>query len=236
MSNSAALFGVFTRAANMKQTHLREQAPPNAHDAPEREPSETVAEAQSMESDLVSPTPSLSQFTGPPTPDVGGLKERRAYEVARQHSKHPGDRRKAREQKTKRGAEGPVRVRVANIDVNVSDEVAEAAKARTARSIDKKAPRNQGGAREVIVRLADLISVAKVRKEKAGDFELVPHVRPVVALDDFEPSGNGDAILDFEDWEHVESCSSSSGSSDEDDAVNNAPRAPSYAQVVLSKY
>ena len=48
----------------------------------------------------------------------------------------------------------------------------------------------------------------------AGDFELIPHVRAVLALDDFDFAGDAKTekfpAFDFDDWEHVESCSSSS--------------------------
>ena len=71
----------------------------------------------------------------------------------------------------------------------------------------------------------------------AGDFEVIPHVRAVIALDESDfacddsmAEGAKKRELDFiDDWEHIYSDASSSSEDDE-------PRkAPSYAQVVSKK-
>ncbi|KAL5494808.1 hypothetical protein ACEPAI_270 [Sanghuangporus weigelae] len=182
----------------------------------------------------------------PPQPSQLDAKDRRAYEVARQRAKRPVDRRKARNQKkakhgwlagvTGRGARGAAQegdVREATV-VNAGDLKRE----DTVRECQGK-PDTVGVAgldvreAQVTVRLEDLVRVAKVRKNKAGDFEVVPHVRAVIALDesDFACDAEGDKIptpsLDFDDWEHI--ASSSDTSSSEDDEPR---KAPSYAQVV----
>jgi len=68
------------------------------------------------------------------------------------------------------------------------------------------------------VKLADLIVSRKPRKSTEGDFEVVPHVRSVIVLDD---SITPDIELD-EPWEHVEG------------VKDHQPTAPalSYAKIV----
>ncbi|ETW86589.1 hypothetical protein HETIRDRAFT_145098 [Heterobasidion irregulare TC 32-1] len=73
------------------------------------------------------------------------------------------------------------------------------------------------------VRLADLVRPAKKAHRKQGcdaDFELVPHIRSVIALDD----AMDDASELDEPWEYV------SGESE-----GEARKAPSYAQVVAKQ-
>ncbi|OJT04571.1 hypothetical protein TRAPUB_4841 [Trametes pubescens] len=70
------------------------------------------------------------------------------------------------------------------------------------------------------VHLAQLVKPAKARRSKAGEFELVPAIPLVIALDDALAD---DAELD-EPWEHI--------SADELDEKRAAP--PSYATVVAS--
>ncbi|EIW63855.1 uncharacterized protein TRAVEDRAFT_41282 [Trametes versicolor FP-101664 SS1] len=70
------------------------------------------------------------------------------------------------------------------------------------------------------VHLAQLVKPAKARRSKAGEFELVPAIPLVIALDDALAE---DAELD-EPWEHI--------SADELDEKRAAP--PSYATVVAS--
>ncbi|KAJ3576101.1 hypothetical protein NP233_g654 [Leucocoprinus birnbaumii] len=66
------------------------------------------------------------------------------------------------------------------------------------------------------VRLADLIQAGKLRKPKGdGDFEVVPHIRSVIVLDDNTP----DEFDVDEPWEHVLNPDS------------EANKGPSYAQV-----
>ncbi|KAL5533786.1 hypothetical protein ACEPAG_246 [Sanghuangporus baumii] len=181
-----------------------------------------------------------------PQPSQLDAKDRRAYEVARQRAKRLEDRRKARNQKaakhgwlagiTGRGVRGAAQegdVREATV-VNTDGLKWEA----TARESQSK-PDTAGVAglevreAQVTVRLEDLIRVAKVRKQKAGDFEVVPHIRAVIALDesDFACDAEGTKIptpsLDFDDWEHVASSSDTSSSEDDEPC-----KAPSYAQVV----
>ncbi|THH10382.1 hypothetical protein EW145_g1370 [Phellinidium pouzarii] len=256
-----AILAVFSRAADVDQTHLRVDTS-GATNAPDAVLSQQATAAEptpttpAPESDPISPPP----LTDSPVLDAKDVfKETRAFEVSRQRAKHPFDRRKARDQKAKRGTDGPASkgLRVGDVDVNfTATEVAEAAavKAVTPRVRMEKPPKGLNGSRKVTVHLEELIRFAKVRKEKgvcqqclgrdflvgfadtvlpiAGDFELIPQVRAVVALDDFESEGEI-TIPAFDDWEHVESCTSS-GSSDEDEAAAVAPKAPSYAQIVLS--
>ncbi|KAH9854341.1 hypothetical protein C2E23DRAFT_818259 [Lenzites betulinus] len=71
------------------------------------------------------------------------------------------------------------------------------------------------------VQLAQFVKPAKVRRSKpAGEFEIVPSIPVVIALDDRLAD---DAELD-EPWEHI--------SADELDEKRAAP--PSYATVVAS--
>lgn len=127
--------------------------------------------AQKLGGELSS-TPSLSQVVAAGLLDV---KAQRAYEVARQRTKRPGDRAKAREQKAtscscgyceRRNAKAhqrPLAVSVRDLvhgreDADDASE-AVAVPAQPARSFAK-----DDGRREV--QLEDLLRVAKVRKEK----------------------------------------------------------------------
>ncbi|KAL5519401.1 hypothetical protein ACEPAH_1084 [Sanghuangporus vaninii] len=183
-----------------------------------------------------------------PQPSQLDAKDRRAYEVARQRAKRPEDRRKARNQKgakhgwlagvTGRGARASQEkdAREATV-VNAQDLTKEVAVCESQSKPDAVGVAGlDAHEAQITVRLEDLIRVAKVRKEKAGDFEVIPHVRAVIALDetDFACDTEGAKIptpnLDFDDWEHV--ASSSDTSSSEDDEPR---KAPSYAQVVSNK-
>jgi len=70
------------------------------------------------------------------------------------------------------------------------------------------------------VRLTDLIRPSKAQKSRVpeSDFEVVPHVRSVIVLDDFAETG--EAELD-EPWEHLSSESEEEGK-----------KALSYAEIV----
>lgn len=68
------------------------------------------------------------------------------------------------------------------------------------------------------VMLEELMLSAKVRKGAAGDFEVIPHVKSVLVLDDMFDEQELD-----EPWEHI-----SASSSDDDDT-----KTPSYAQVLI---
>jgi len=72
------------------------------------------------------------------------------------------------------------------------------------------------------VNLADLLKPSKARRVRgSADFEVVPRVRSVIALDEFPPTGH-DLELD-EPWEHVY---------EEEHATSDRGINPSYAQVV----
>ncbi|KAL5535934.1 hypothetical protein ACEPAF_4028 [Sanghuangporus sanghuang] len=220
------------------------------------------ASASSPSGTAVQPVPAVTPDTGvtnpdtcqsptsPPLPQPSQLdaKDRRAYEVARQRAKRPEDRRKARNQKeAKHGWLAGVTGRGARA---AQEKDAREATVVNARDLKKEVTVLESQSKpdavgvtgldaheaRITVRLEDLIRVAKVRKEKADDFEVVPHVRAVIALDetDFACDTEGAKIptpnLDFDDWEHV--ASSSDTSSSEDDEPR---KAPSYAQVVSNK-
>jgi len=73
------------------------------------------------------------------------------------------------------------------------------------------------------VKLAELVTTKKPRKGKAGDFEVIPHVRHVIVLDDF----TGHDLSIEEPWECIE------GESDEDSHSDaSSSKAPSYAAVL----
>lgn len=189
-------------------------------------------------------TPSLSQLAASGLLDA---KDRRAYEVARQRRKKPADRRKARTQSTghscsnchprpvARPAMVALRERLGNVViVDESDD----------EDILREKPfvRKASRTRNQEVLLEDLIQTAKVHRDKgqhpiashvaeislisivAGDFELIPKMRPVLVLDDFE---SNDIFELDETWEHIYSSSTSS-----DEEVNTVSKPPSYAQVV----
>jgi len=66
------------------------------------------------------------------------------------------------------------------------------------------------------VRLTDLVVARKSRKTKDGDFEIVPHLRSVIVLDD-----NASYEMSLEEpWEHIEGAD-----------VDNPDSEPSYAKV-----
>jgi len=69
------------------------------------------------------------------------------------------------------------------------------------------------------VKIADLITARKPRKSKDGDFEVIPHVRSVIALDEFV-SGLDPSV--DEPWEHI------GGQFEEDDIA----RTHSYAEIL----
>jgi len=66
------------------------------------------------------------------------------------------------------------------------------------------------------VKLTDLVTTGKPKKRREGDFEVVPHIRSVIVLDDF-CSDEKDVE---EPWEHVHG--------DDDEKAN----IPSYAEIV----
>ncbi|KAG9222177.1 hypothetical protein CCMSSC00406_0009010 [Pleurotus cornucopiae] len=89
------------------------------------------------------------------------------------------------------------------------------------------------------VALVDLINTTsrvprKSRKGKDGDFEFVPPVRSVIALDDSDARELGDDTALNEPWEHV--YSSAVGDGDLEPEVDPGPyKVPSYAAVLATK-
>ncbi|KIY50446.1 hypothetical protein FISHEDRAFT_57292 [Fistulina hepatica ATCC 64428] len=72
------------------------------------------------------------------------------------------------------------------------------------------------------VKLADLVATARMRKSKDHDFEMIPHIRSVIALDDNFTND----LLPEESWEHISS------------SLDEPPRSCtslSYAAVVAMK-
>ena len=114
--------------------------------------------------------------------DVKDVKDRRAYEVARQQARRPGDRRKAKEQKTKRHPQvGAVNTSIAGtaarprgsgalvvVDDSGDDELGSPLESgfKSSDEVIKGAPRS------LSVGLEDLVRNAKVRKEKGMHFKL----------------------------------------------------------------
>jgi len=68
------------------------------------------------------------------------------------------------------------------------------------------------------VKLADLVTSRKPRKGQEGDFEVIPHIRSVIVLDDIVSQ---DLVID-EPWEHIYG-------NDEEDA---SAKGLSYAKVL----
>lgn len=170
-----AIFTVFTR-------HTEQPAVHDQHDKSFPEPkteseavTETIQEGdvasicpEADDIPLMPTTPSLSQLAASGLLDV---KDRRAYEVARQRRKKPADRRKARTQSSRhsclncgvrpiaRPAMVALRERVGG--VVVVDESDDEDILR-----EKAFVRKAGHTRNQEVLLEDLIQTAKVRKEK----------------------------------------------------------------------
>ncbi|TDL20928.1 hypothetical protein BD410DRAFT_899208 [Rickenella mellea] len=187
-----------------------------------------VCEACAKELDKDIPAP-ISPTTGIRARDADA-KAVRAYEVERNRVKRTAERARVRERKAgkcrccspvrSRGpGRGAARVqwegRGGEHDPAAEDEEPRVGGIRDA--LSTVAPGHW--AREVL--LQDLVGQAKFRKGKAGDFELIPHVRSVIVLEDhdFEEPNEDEA------WEHV-------SGDDEDDT--SSVKAPSYAEVVSS--
>jgi len=147
-------------------------------------------------------------------------KDRRTYEHIRQRVKKAADTVKMRAQKTKR-SNSPRRLRfnarrqggAVRLD---EDDVFDAV------LIDSV---NRGDAHtqlppssRVDVKLSDLVMTRLPHKRNDSDFEVVPHIRSVIVLDDV---GTRDVSVD-EPWEHIYG---------EDDLP---VKAPSYATVLSS--
>jgi len=79
-------------------------------------------------------------------------------------------------------------------------------------------PASRGVPHKREVKLADLITARKPRKGNDGDFEVIPHVRSVIVLDDF---AGLDLTVD-EPWEYIR------GQCEEDGIA----RARSYAEIL----
>lgn len=170
---------------------------------------------------------------------ASALKDRREHERARQRAKKAGDRAKGRKghayahghadiphvkaEREKRGGSGGGLVPGADAEWDAAraapDDV-DLVRAQIAFGVFGAAWA-QKEVREV--RLADLVRPAKKAHRKQGcdaDFELVPHIRSVIALDD----AMDDASELDEPWEYV------SGESE-----GEVRKAPSYAQVVAKQ-
>jgi len=75
------------------------------------------------------------------------------------------------------------------------------------------------------VKLSDLVAFrSKPRKGQDGDFEVIPHVRSVIVLDDITTH---DLMVD-EPWEHIY------GSDEEEIAAATPTKGPSYAHILSS--
>ncbi|KAH8836074.1 hypothetical protein DL96DRAFT_1576596 [Flagelloscypha sp. PMI_526] len=177
--------------------------------------------------DVVAPVVS-SNVPSSPTPINASLpsiiqaRDQRAYEHQRQKTKHTEDHllNKARK-------EGwlPRLYRLRNIsgspagDVRVTDDdLVHVDNVITRANYDEWRRSSQTDVPRIEVKLADLIATAKPRKTKAGDFEVIPQIRPVIALDD---NVNHDISMD-ETWEYIP----------RDEELTNKAQELSYARVL----
>ncbi|KAI0313216.1 hypothetical protein OF83DRAFT_1175884 [Amylostereum chailletii] len=94
-----------------------------------------------------------------------------------------------------------------------------------------------GRATSTEVKLADLIRPAKSgKKPKDPDFELVPHVRSVIVLDDSSAFAPGEPESD-EPWEYLSSVALSDYNDDDDDDTDERSRTVlSYAEIVAKTH
>ncbi|KAG7451837.1 uncharacterized protein BT62DRAFT_267413 [Guyanagaster necrorhizus] len=159
-----------------------------------------------------------SALLSPSFPSLRTIKDQRAYEHNRQRVKKAADVFKMR-QKKKSGPPPP------KLDRGTASEKDRRLRADDVDPLDgilvESARRDDTPPlpRSSEVKLSDLI-VRKQDTKKDSDFEVIPHVRSVIVLDDFTPDLAAD-----EPWEYIY------GESDDEGEVAHKP---SYAQVLLS--
>ncbi|KAA1477210.1 hypothetical protein DENSPDRAFT_854208 [Dentipellis sp. KUC8613] len=177
--------------------------------------------------DNTTPVPAATTTTTTPTPptqpdpvlSLSALKDRRAHDRATQRALKASDRAKGKKGRMPTSTAAP-----AKLKVGVWDAWTEAKAADEWPRPSEPVRRLAGTwAREreqrVQVRLADLVRPGRARGAKKGvehDFEVIPHVRSVIVLDE----GAADEGELDEPWEYV----SSEGEEDK--------RAPSYAEIL----
>ncbi|KAK0501138.1 hypothetical protein EDD18DRAFT_1348626 [Armillaria luteobubalina] len=147
-------------------------------------------------------------------PSLPAIKDQRAYEHNRQRVKKAADVVKMRQKKREgsplfkldRGLASEKSRRLRADDVDPLDGVF----VESAHRDEASPPKS----RKPEVRLSDLL-VRKQDRKKEPDFEVIPHIRSVIVLDDFTPDLAAD-----EPWEHID--------------AEPVSKAPSYAQVLVS--
>ncbi|KAK0432534.1 hypothetical protein EV421DRAFT_1848857 [Armillaria borealis] len=146
-------------------------------------------------------------------PSLPTIKDQRAYEHNRQRVKKAADVAKMRQKKRSgsplfkldRGIASEKYRRLRADDVDPLDGVLVESAHR-----DEVPPLPKASE----VKLSDLL-VRKQDRKKEPDFEVIPHIRSVIVLDDFTPDLAAD-----EPWEHID--------------AEPVSKAPSYAQVLVS--
>jgi hypothetical protein len=148
-------------------------------------------------------------------PSLPTIKDQRAYEHNRQRVKKAADVAKMRQKKRSgsplfkldRGIASEKYRRLRADDVDPLDGVL----VESAQNRDEAGPPLPKASE---VKLSDLL-VRKQDRKKEADFEVIPHIRSVIVLDDFAPDLAAD-----EPWEHID--------------AEPVSKAPSYAQVLVS--
>ncbi|KZT01184.1 uncharacterized protein LAESUDRAFT_816090 [Laetiporus sulphureus 93-53] len=176
-----------------------------------------------------------------PTAQGPALKDRRAYEHERQRAKKTVEVERARERKQRKsvqrlasdgaclvcrtahtrrsGVKGGV-WGVSEVEGQENAPLEPRDEQSGSLDIDDGVIAHVRGVREVD--LASLIKPAKTRKPKAEDYEVIPNVRPVIALDD-----RASAVPEVDEpWEHI--------SAEDEDGAPAGPSGPSYAQIVAN--
>ncbi|KAK0234205.1 hypothetical protein IW262DRAFT_1452740 [Armillaria fumosa] len=147
-------------------------------------------------------------------PSLPTIKDQRAYEHNRQRVKKAADVAKMR-QKKRSGSP------LFKVDRGLASEKSRRLRADDVDPLDgvfvESTHRDEAGppaSRKPEVKLSDLL-VWKQDRKKEPDFEVIPHIRSVIVLDDFTPDLAAD-----EPWEHID--------------AEPVSKAPSYAQVLVS--
>ncbi|KAK0478590.1 hypothetical protein EDD18DRAFT_1295979 [Armillaria luteobubalina] len=156
-------------------------------------------------------------------PSLPTIKDQRAYEHNRQRVKKAADVAKMR-QKKREGSP------LFKLDRGLASEKSRRLRADDVDPLDgvfvESAHRDEAGppkSRKPEVKLSDLLVRKQDRKKgtwlsfrwRQPDFEVIPHIRSVIVLDDFTPDLAAD-----EPWEHID--------------AEPVSKAPSYAQVLVS--
>ncbi|KAK0185203.1 hypothetical protein F5146DRAFT_1071880 [Armillaria mellea] len=169
--------------------------------------SKTVSDAPVAVKDA---TPALSSSF----PSLPTIKDQRAYEHNRQRVKKAADVAKMR-QKKRSGSP------LFKLDRGIASEKCRRLRADDVDPLDgvlvESAHRDEAplpSPKKPEVKLLDLL-VRKQDRKKEPDFEVIPHIRSVIVLDDFAPDLAAD-----EPWEHID--------------AEPVSKAPSYAQVLVS--